>query len=104
MTGDLQTGDLPTGDLDVRRKRASYRAAHRGTKEMDALIGHYADAKLSNFDGEALDRFEQFLAVADPTLQAWIFANEDYRTNEFADLIDDIRSFHGLNSIARTTG
>ena len=104
MIEDLVTGDLPTGDLNLRRKRASYRAAHRGTKEMDALIGRYAEAKLPNLDGEALGRFEQLLAVPDPTLQAWIFANEDFSGSKFADLIDDIRSFHGLDRIARTTG
>jgi antitoxin CptB len=90
-----------TGDLDLRRRRASYRAAHRGTKEMDALVGRYADAKLPHLDGEDLHRFEELLAVADPTLQAWIFAKEDVILSEFADLIDDIRSFHGL---VRTTG
>jgi antitoxin CptB len=90
-----------TGDLDLRRRRASYRAAHRGTKELDALVGRYADARLPHLDGEALNQFERFLAVADPTLQAWIFAKEDASTGDFAILIEDIRSFHGL---ARTTG
>jgi antitoxin CptB len=63
-----------TEDLDARRRRAAYRATHRGTKEMDALLGRYAIAKLPNLDGEALGQLEQFLAMPDPTLQGCIFA------------------------------
>lgn len=91
-----------TKDLDLRRRRAAYRAAHRGTKEMDALIGRYADAKISGLEGDELARFEGLLAVADPTLQAWIFANEDCDGSDFETLIADIRSFHGLDVLERT--
>jgi antitoxin CptB len=92
-----------TDDLDVRRRRAAYRAAHRGTKEMDALVGRYADAKIAIFDGAALERFERFLAIADPTLQNWIFAKESVSDGEFEALVDDIRTFHGLESLAGRT-
>jgi antitoxin CptB len=92
-----------TDDLDVRLRRAAYRAAHRGTKEMDALIGRYADAKLVSFNDGELSRFERLLAVADPVLQAWIFGKEPVRGSEFEHLIQDIRSFHGLDSIERST-
>lgn len=85
-------------DLDVRLRRAAYRAAHRGTKEMDALVGRYADARLATFDEAALEHFERFLAIADPTLQAWIFGNESAAGSEFEHLVDDIRMFHGLGS------
>ncbi|MGB4865506.1 MAG: succinate dehydrogenase assembly factor 2 [Hyphomicrobium sp.] len=92
-----------TDDLDVRRRRAAYRAAHRGTKEMDALVGRYADANIATFDGAALERFERFLAIADPTLQNWIFAKESVSGTEFGSLVDDIRKFHGLESLAGHT-
>lgn len=92
-----------TGDHDVRIRRAAYRAAHRGTKEMDALVGRYAAAKLPALGGTDLDRFERFLAVADPVLQAWIFGAEAVIGTEFESLIHDIRSFHGLDTIERST-
>lgn len=92
-----------TDELDVRRRRAAYRAAHRGTKEMDALVGRYADAKIGSFDGSALEHFERFLAVADPTLQNWIFAKESVAGSEFESLVDDIRKFHGLESLRNRT-
>lgn len=92
-----------TDDFDVRVRRAAYRATHRGTKEMDALVGRYAEARLVSFDGAALEHFERFLAIADPTLQAWIFGNESAAGSVFEALVDDIRKFHGLDLAASQT-
>ncbi|MFN0219195.1 MAG: succinate dehydrogenase assembly factor 2 [Hyphomicrobium sp.] len=88
-------------DLDLRRRRATYRAAHRGTKELDALIGRYAAARLPAFSIEALEHFERLLATPDPTLQAWIFAHEDASATEFFDVVADIRAFHGLDALVK---
>jgi antitoxin CptB len=85
-----------TDDLDTRRRRASYRAHHRGTKEMDVLVGRYADARLSTFSAAELVRFEKFLALPDPALQDWIFSGNGFEGIEFEDLVDDVRAFHGL--------
>ncbi|MDZ4841949.1 MAG: succinate dehydrogenase assembly factor 2 [Hyphomicrobium aestuarii] len=82
--------------LDARRRRATYRAAHRGTKEMDILLSKYADAHLAHFDEAALTRFEQFLSLPDPDLQGWFFAPETVEGLEFADIIMAVRRFHGL--------
>jgi len=82
-------------DLDVRRRRASYRAHHRGTKEMDLLVGRYADARLECWGADAVSRFEAFLNLPDPMLQSWIFSGSG-EGGEFGDLIDDIRIFHRL--------
>jgi antitoxin CptB len=93
-----------TDDLDLRRRRAAYRAAHRGTKEMDALVGRYADAKVMMLEGDALSTFEEFLAIADPTLQGWILANESVSGSAFESLVDDIRIFHGLDRLTEKNG
>ena len=86
-------------DIDLRRRRAAYRALHRGTKEMDALVGRYAVARLPQLAEPELDRLEQFLALPDPTLQAWILAKER-AAKDFADIVGDIRAFHGLDALA----
>ena len=57
-----------TDDLETRRRRAAYRAHHRGTKEMDLLVGRYADAALPH-SADELGRFERLLACPIPTLQ-----------------------------------
>jgi antitoxin CptB len=91
--GDEGVGD----DLDMRRRRAAWRAAHRGTKELDLLVGRYAEARLSGMSGAELARFEDFLAASEPELQAWLLAPlSEAADGPFADLVAEIRSFHGL--------
>ena len=46
-----------TDDVDMRRRRALYRAQHRGTKEMDHMIGRFAEAKVPQLSAEELGRF-----------------------------------------------
>ncbi len=53
----------------MRRRRALYRAQHRGTKEMDHLLGRFAEARLAEMDDAALGLFETLLALPDPDLQ-----------------------------------
>jgi antitoxin CptB len=89
-----------TDDLEARRRRASYRAHHRGTKEMDVLVGRYADARLVSYSAEQIERFERFMTIPDPALQQWIFSGEGFNGIEFEDLVHDIRAFHGLGAKA----
>lgn len=82
--------------LEERRRRAQYRAAHRGTLEMDWLLGRYAAAALSDMSQADLDHFEGLLTLPDPDLHAWITAGEREGPSEYATLIMRIREFHGL--------
>lgn len=83
-------------ELDVRRRRALFRSNHRGTKEMDWLLGKYADAHLGAMDEGELRRFEEFIAIADPELHRWILSPDLCATTEFAPLLGKIRAFHAL--------
>lgn len=87
-----------TDELDTRRRRALYRAQHRGTKEMDLVVGGYAAARLAAMSEAELATFERLLVVADPEIEAWVFARYDIGETELAPLIDDIRRFHGLSA------
>ena len=89
-------------ELDQRRRRAAYRASHRGTKEMDWLLGRYAEAHLAGMDEAALAELEQMLALPDPDLQVWIMSGDRPIENDLSDLVGRIRSFHGLDTSART--
>lgn len=57
---------------DIRRKRLKIRAWRRGTKEMDLILGPYADAHLAGMDDAALDRFDALLAEYDQDLYQWV--------------------------------
>jgi antitoxin CptB len=85
-------------DLDTRRRRAIYRSAHRGTKEMDVMLGRYCAAVLPTLDDPELARLELFLSLPDPDLQNWLLKPEVIAGLEFADLIAAVRAFHGLEA------
>ncbi|NJO56504.1 MAG: succinate dehydrogenase assembly factor 2 [Rhodospirillales bacterium] len=97
-SAERQASGTPAHDLDTRRRRAAYRAHYRGTKEMDFLLGRYAAAHIATFDEAALTRFEQFLSVPDPDLQRWFLAPEMMAGTDFADLVADVRRFHGMDA------
>ncbi len=86
-------------DLELRRRRAAYRAAHRGTKEMDILLGRFADAHLEDMEASELGVFEELLSLPDPELQNWIMSQDKPSDPAFADLIRALRKFHGLEDV-----
>lgn len=57
---------------EARRKRARLRAWRRGFREMDLILGSFADGNIANLDEADLLQFEALLEVADPDLYAWI--------------------------------
>lgn len=57
--------------MDVRRKRLKYRAWHRGTREMDFLMGSFADAHVDGFSEAELDQFEAVIQISDDALYKW---------------------------------
>jgi len=63
-------------ELEIKRKRLIYRARHRGTKELDLLIGSFADAHLASFDARQLERFEKLLSLPEPQLFSWMLGEE----------------------------
>jgi len=83
--------------LEVRRRRAAWRAAHRGTKELDLLVGRFAEARLSAMTEAELTRFERFLVESEVELQAWLLGpNPGPEDPEIAHFVSEIRAFHGL--------
>lgn len=59
-------------DLATARKRLAMRAWRRGTKEMDLILGPYADAHLARMGVEDLVAFDALLAENDQDLMAWV--------------------------------
>ena len=59
-------------NAETRLKRLRMRAWRRGTKEMDLILGPFAEDRLGGLDPEALDRFEALLEENDQDLYAWV--------------------------------
>jgi antitoxin CptB len=88
------------GDLDMRRRRAQFRASHRGTKEMDWLLGRFAEARLAEMDEAALGQFERLLALPDPDLESWIMNREPPAEGDHARLLKELRAFHRVEVLS----
>jgi antitoxin CptB len=80
--------------LDVRRRRLAFRAWHRGTREMDLILGRFADAELAKLDDLSLDAFEALLQVADPDLYGWITCTVEAPPLYDTPLLRRLRQFH----------
>ena len=85
-----------TDDVESRRRRAIYRATHRGNKEMDWLIGRFAQAQLAQMQPEVLTAFERLLLLQDPVLYDMIMHPEIEPPGEHALLVAEVRAFHRL--------
>ena len=90
MTGTARTSD----GLDPRRRRALFRAWRRGTREMDLLLGTFADAHIGTLSETDLASFEALMDVADPDLFAWFTGGEPVDPLHDTALYRAIRTFH----------
>ena len=89
---------MSTDEAAARRlRRIAYRAGHRGTREMDFLLGRFADARLAEMKDGYLALFESLLEEPDPLIGGWILDADADMPPRFKALVDDIRCFHGLN-------
>jgi antitoxin CptB len=64
-------------DISMRRKKLRYRAWHRGTKEMDLILGPYADQHTEAMNEAELDRLEALMDEEDPPLLKWVMGQEE---------------------------
>lgn len=56
----------------MRRKKLLFRAWRRGFRELDLLVGSFAERHLAGFDARQLDLFERLLEVPDQHLYDWL--------------------------------
>ena len=66
------TDHILKSDNDVRRKRLLFRSWHRGTRELDLLLGGFAERYLSTFSTNQLEVYEQLLEFSDLDIYRWI--------------------------------
>ena len=66
MTGRSSEG------LDARRRRLLFRSWHRGIREVDLVLGRFADRVMGDLSEAELDDYEKLLEVPTPDLLAWV--------------------------------
>ena len=81
-------------DFAVRRKRLRFRAWHRGMREVDLLLGRFADAHLAELGSDELGAFEALLDVPDPDVLAWLTGTGQPPDGPAAPLLRRVYAFH----------
>ncbi|SFI46742.1 succinate dehydrogenase assembly factor 2 [Jannaschia pohangensis] len=76
-------------DREIRIKRLRIRSWRRGIKEMDLILGGYADDRLDALDDDELSLFEAVLGENDHDLFSWVTGQTEAPAR-FAPLIEEL--------------
>ncbi len=90
MTGTTRS----SAGLDPRRRRLLYRLWHRGTREMDLLMGRFADATISDLTNAEIAELEHLAEVPDKELYAWLTGGDPVPPDYDLAIFRRLRSFH----------
>ena len=86
--------------LDARRKRLLFRAWRRGVREMDLIVGRFADATIDKFDDAGLDDFERLIEVPNAELYAWVTGEVCAPAEHDSAVLRALIGFHAHNPTA----
>jgi antitoxin CptB len=89
MTGTTRSSE----GLDERRKRLLFRCWHRGTREMDLILGRFADTTIAGLTDDELTELERLIEVPDPDLYAAIIGTTPPTALYAGSLLGRIKSF-----------
>ena len=67
MTGTTRSSE----GLDPRRRKLLFRSWHRGIREMDLILGGFADAEINTLIDAEMDQYERLLELQDADLLSW---------------------------------
>jgi antitoxin CptB len=90
MTGTTRS----SSGLDDRRKRLLFRCWHRGTREMDLILGRFADAEIDRLSTSDLEEFERLMEAPEPDLYHWIASGETPPVPYDSAVFRRLRAFH----------
>ena len=77
---------------EARLKRMRMRSWRRGTKEMDLVLGPFAEAHLAGMDAATLDAYDALLNENDQDLLPWVLGQAQPPAH-LAPLLDRISTF-----------
>jgi len=77
----------------AERRKLKFRAWRRGFREMDLLMGSFADAHIDDMSDADLAEFERLLATPDWEVFAWLVGQKPVPENYKSPLLDQILSF-----------
>jgi antitoxin CptB len=91
MTGSTRSSD----GLDARRRKLLFRSWHRGMRELDLIMGRFADAHIAGLGDGELAEFERLLEVPDQQMFAWVTGADAVPADQDSAMLRRLREFHG---------
>ena len=58
---------------EILKRQIIYRSGHRGTKEMDLLLGNFVKKNINKFSDIELNDLENLMKIEDEILEKWYF-------------------------------
>jgi antitoxin CptB len=90
MTGEMSP------DRDIRLRKLKFRSWHRGIKEMDLILGRFADTILDSLSDSELDTYETLIEVEDTQLYNWLTGRETVPGEHDHALFARIKTFNHM--------
>jgi antitoxin CptB len=87
--------------LDVRRRKLLFRAWRRGVREMDLIVGRFADVHIGTLDDAALDDFERLIEVPNAELYAWVVGDHTIPPDHDSAVLRQLIAFHARGEAAQ---
>jgi antitoxin CptB len=86
---------MPANDFELRRRRALYRATHRGSKELDFLLGRFAQEQIASMSEDEIETLERLIDAPDPDIAASFYEGQTFGDAALDAMIESLRRFHG---------
>jgi antitoxin CptB len=90
MTGTTRSSE----GLDIRRRKLLFRSWHRGMREMDLIMGGFADSTVADLAETELVDFERLIEAPDRAILAWVTGEEVVPADHDTALFRRLREFH----------
>ena len=78
---------------EILKKQIVYRSCHRGTKEMDLLLGNFVKKYISTFNNEEINDLSKLLMVEDEIIHSWYYDNDSNATIEKTKVSELLKNF-----------
>lgn len=79
--------------IETWRRRLRFRSAHRGSRELDLILGPFAARYIDEFDRSQLEHYERLLEMPDPDLYNWLAGRAPVPDAARSDVLDLLMSF-----------
>ena len=81
-------------ELAVRRRKLKFRSWHRGMREMDLIMGRFADACVDAMAPAELDDYERLMEAPDPELFGCVLGDDPLPADLDSPMLRRLRAFH----------